>query len=195
MRNDALLAEYQVLQKFRLEWSMMGHRWGYYLVPLCGTILWITWNFSRANLFVGILMTLALLCFWRYLHHYYDDSIKKLYPRIVEIEEEMNMRFTRRYLTKHMEKSRLFNENFEKGQLVTSDYILKYEDFRIFGSRGLEKWDLVSGIVIFLLCLWFAQIGLPEYLISGLPEYPFPILVFIIPIAYAFYFYRKDKQD
>lgn len=187
MRENAWLVEYRVLQKFRLEWSMMGHRWGYIFVPLCGTILGITWSFSRENLFIGILITLALMCFWRYMHHYVDDAIKNLYPRIVEIEEELGMMFTRRYLTQEMRKSRLFNENFKEGELVTSDYILKYQDRNIFGSRGLEKWDLVAGIVILLLCFWFVP--------TMFPKYPFSFSVFFIPLLYTFYFYEKDKQD
>ena len=121
------------------------------------------------------------------MHHYYDDAIKNLYLRLVEIEEEFGMMFTRRYLTEHMQKSRLFNENFKKGELVTSDYILNYQEWNIFGRRGLEKWDLISGIAILLLCLWIIEINLLKN--------PLSVLVLWIPTIYGLYFHWKDKQD
>lgn len=187
MTNDALMIEYQILQKFRLEWSMMGHRWGYYIVPLCATVIWLTWTFSRENVFVGILISIFLICTWRYMHHYFDDDVKRLYLRLVEIEEELGMMFTRSYLTREMQKSKLFKKKFTENQVVTSDYIRNNQHKRIFGARRLEKWDLVFGIVILLLCVWFVQISLVMSRLS--------VLVFEIPAIYTFYFYWKDKQD
>jgi len=196
-RKDALLVEYQIIQRFRQDYGMIGHRWGFYFVPLCGAIIWGFWNFGEEYLPVGIFMVIILIGFWRYLHHTFDDHIKKWYLRLVEIEEELDMMFTRRYLTREMQKSKIFNQNFKKGQLVTSDCIRKYQDKRIFGSRGLRRWDIAFGIAISILCLWLFQIILERYWIPLLLFRIFiGFLVVIVPTCfYGVYCYWKDKQD
>lgn len=203
--NGAWLVEYQVLQDFRLEWSMMGHRWGYYLVPLCGAILWWSWNFSRENLFIGIFLTIILLFVWRYIHHYYDNVVKTLYLRLVEIEEKLDMRFTRSYLTQMMQKSKLFNQNFQESQLVTSAYILRYPHKKIFGPRGLEKWDFWGGVAMLISCLWLCKAVLDKlhpillenrWIPPLFPQVTIFSLAFVLPmILYGWYFRKEDKQD
>ena len=195
--NDAKLVEYETLQKFRLEWSMAGHRWGYILLPFCTAILGVIWRVSSDLLPFAIPITIVVIIIWRYVHHYFDDAIKRLYRRLVEIEEELGMKFTREYLTTKMQKSDLFKKNFKEKQLVTSAFIRReYEDNskEIFGSRGLWVWDSVSGGALFVLFSLFVIIWrpVPNFLLSVLISLSIAIP---IQIFYWYYAYRKYKQD
>jgi hypothetical protein len=101
---DALRAEYNSLTTYRLEWAKIGHNYGWIVIPISLTLPAIVVGYvaqqkeSRTALLFAFVGCWFLLFFWRFIHHQYDNQIRLLYPRVIEIEEILGLESTRIWL-------------------------------------------------------------------------------------------------
>jgi len=143
--------EYEVMQTFRLEWSKMGHNWGYVVVPLSFTIPTLLFIYKESVWWIGLIVCIGLNWWWRCYHHYVDKNITLLYSRLWELEDEMNMQFTKEYLRTTW-ADRLSPHS-------TADEVQRIVNEGRVGGRGLEQFDrfsiLYSLAGIALIIIWY----------------------------------------
>ena len=146
-RETILIEEYKELQYLRGLWSSGMGGWGNIFVPLAAAIFaffvtqYLTTDCSGNNvifLWVGWVLFLVVMLYWRLTVHHIDQQIVAMYPRMLELEGILGM---------EMQSSYYFNNLREKAKISLANKInisydeLKKWDYRIYKKHAaLKNW-------------------------------------------------------
>ena len=153
-RRSNMATEYEVVQRQRMEYVALIHRWGLGLISVAAVVLSVFLLLANGKYwYIGLALVFFILYLWRRQAHFFDDRVKELYYTIVRLEEKLGFNFYREYLERRALKPK-YCKKFKKSQGKLSDFIHKYYHERgidIFGERGHRSHDaLVVAIGIMI---------------------------------------------
>ena len=99
-----LRMECELIHKARMNWTDDMMRWRRISLPLCATIVsfFIVINLELWS--VGWFLGLCILLYWRRIEKHIDAQIVEFYPRILELEKELGMKFYSHYIFNNLNK-------------------------------------------------------------------------------------------
>jgi hypothetical protein len=94
-QQQNLRLEYELIHKTRMDWVSNMMIWRTITIPLSLTLIGLLASLNREpNLwFVGWLLGILLLFFWRAMESHIELQIRGLYTRIITLEQQLGITF------------------------------------------------------------------------------------------------------
>jgi len=132
-----LLDEYKEIQHLREIWTGSIRHWNQIFIPLSWAILalFITqfpkfkdYELDLEYLIIGCIILSIFLIFWRMICHNIDEQIVNFYPRLLELEKNLDFEMQSSYFFNNLSNSAINflafkTENINCEQMKNKDYI------------------------------------------------------------------------
>jgi hypothetical protein len=148
MTEKAKLVEYQEIQHLRDLWSKGMATWGQILLPISFAIVsyFLKMYIDSGNdkfLWVGWLLFLFVMLFWRVEVYLIDQQIVGLYPRLLEIESDCEMEAQASYYFRNLNRDA---KNYLAKRLCDDVDNVTCTELRNWDYRALRKYISNKGM-------------------------------------------------
>lgn len=195
MASSNYYNEYKEIQELRKLWTDSINKWNQIFIPLSFAVfsifLALIPDFLKEEdnmkyfivLIIGGILLSSFLGFWRKNCHRIDKEIVAFYPRLLELEKNLNFDLQSSYFFRHLSKSSkeilikklgkkiedLEKWDYTKFKRIVTEKNINPKDLLLeiwesnhyysVGSRGHDSHDLFaivlsSGYFIFILLIW-----------------------------------------